>query len=210
MIAPPVAEWQKIGMTALPDNWLTRAGRSFVFFFSLVLLATSCSKSKQATSRKAEEPIRNIDACTLLTSEELQSAQGEALQQTVPSTPAAPAFTISQCYFNMPTNTNSVVITVAQRGSGAGAKDPREFFEETFHQAEGRGEKEAGERGEEKEKHNPPQKIDGLGDEAFWAASPVGGALYILKGNMYLRISTGGANQLERTKRLAEIALAKL
>jgi hypothetical protein len=60
----------------------------------------------------------------------------------------------------------------------------------------------------------PPQKISGVGDEAYWTASRVGGALYVLKGNTYLRISIGGssdqASQTKKSKTLAQKALARL
>ena len=41
-----------------------------------------------------------------------------------------------------------------------------------------KSEGEKGER-EEKEKSPPPQKIEGLGEEAFWVASHFGGMLYV-------------------------------
>lgn len=148
--------------------------------------------------------MRPIDACALFTAEELQATQGEILSQTTPTTPGVGDYLISQCYFALPTNTNSVVIAVTQRGSGPRAKEPREFWEQTFHAEEKEGEREEG------EEKRPPLKIEGVGEEAFWVGSAVGGALYVLKGDLYLRISTGGKEQIERTKKLAQIALAKL
>ncbi len=155
--------------------------------------------------QRQPQPIREIDACSLLTSGEIESVQGEPLQNTIPSKPATTAMTVSQCYFTLPTNTNSIVITLTQRGTGADAQDPHAMWERMF---EGEGQR--GNEREEGEKRTPPTKLDGLGDEAFWVANAVGGALYVFKGDMYLRISTGGKDQLERTKRLAQIALAKL
>jgi hypothetical protein len=53
-----------------------------------------------------------------------------------------------------------------------------------------------------------------VGDEAFWSASSVGGALYVLKGDRYLRISVGGAGnaetKLKKSKTLALNALRRL
>ena len=57
-------------------------------------------------------------------------------------------------------------------------------------------------------------KIDGLGDEAFWTGTRVGGALYVLKGNCYIRISVGGAGspeqKIEKSKTLAADVLKRL
>ena len=159
-----------------------------------------------------------IDACALLTSKEIEAVQGEVLKETKLSGQATGGFLMSQCFFTMPTFTNSVSLLVAQRGEGSDAKDPKEFFRERFN------EKRAGEserererdkkKGEEEEEGTPPQKISGIGDEAYWTGSRVGGALYVLKGNSYVRISIGGpaeqAAKIRKTKALAAKVLARL
>jgi hypothetical protein len=164
-------------------------------------------------------PVKpKIDACALLTSKEIEAVQGEALKETKLSGQSTGGFSMSQCFFTLPTFTNSVSLLVAQKGEGSGATDPREFFRERFH------EKRAGERererdkkkgGEEEEEEGiPPQKVSGIGDEAYWTGSRVGGALYVLKGNSYVRISIGGpADQvakIKKTKALAAKAIARL
>lgn len=67
--------------------------------------------------------------------------------------------------------------------------------------------------GEEEMKH-PPERIDGLGDSAYWMNNPVGGVLYVLKGDRFVRISIGGpdkqAVKLEKSKALAAVALKRL
>ena len=69
-------------------------------------------------------------------------------------------------------------------------------------------------RGEEE--HAPPKKISGVGDEAFWFGSRVGGALYVLKGekDLFIRISVGGADneetKINKSKALAQKALKRL
>lgn len=69
-------------------------------------------------------------------------------------------------------------------------------------------------REEEEEEAAPPQKIAGVGDEAFWTGSRVGGALYVLKGSTYLRVSVGGAgdqqSKINKSKALARLALKRL
>ena len=170
-----------------------------------------------------------IDACALLTSPEIKSVQGEPLKETKASGSAEKGFLVSQCFFTLPTFNNSISLVVTQRGEGAGGRDPKEFWEATFEKSEGEGEKERDkksakerekekERGkgreEEEEEAAPAQKITGVGDEAFWTGSRVGGALYVLKGSTYLRISVGGAgdqqSKINKSKALARLALKRL
>ncbi|HVS20694.1 MAG TPA: hypothetical protein VHD88_02535 [Pyrinomonadaceae bacterium] len=59
-----------------------------------------------------------------------------------------------------------------------------------------------------------PEKVSGLGDDAYWLASPVGGALYVLKKNTFFRISVGGAgdakSKLSKSKTLARKVLGRI
>jgi hypothetical protein len=160
-----------------------------------------------------------VDACALLTSKEIEAVQGEALKETKLSGQSTGGFSMSQCFFTLPTFTNSVSLLVAQKGEGSAAKDPREFFRERFHETRA-GEKERERErdkkkgGEEEEEGAPPQKVSGIGDEAFWTGSRVGGAMYVLKGNSYVRISIGGpadqATKIRKTKALAAKAIGRL
>jgi hypothetical protein len=148
-------------------------------------------------------------ACGLLTKEDTQAVQGEPFKSTKASAGMGPGLKISQCYFELPTPVNSVVLTVTQKGEGAEGRDPRESWREIFYSERPR-EKEKEKEGEEK----GPLKVDALGDEAFWTGSRVGGALYVLKGNCYIRISVGGAGtqeqKMEKSKTLAEAVLKRL
>jgi len=157
-----------------------------------------------------------VDACALLTSKEIEGVQGEALKETKLSGQATGGFLMSQCFFTLPTFTNSVSLLVAQKGEGSNAKDPKEFFRERFDEkrageSESEGDKK---QGEAEEEGTPPQKVSGIGDEAYWTGSRVGGALYVLKGNAYVRISVGGpaeqAAKIKKTKALAAKVLARL
>jgi hypothetical protein len=157
-----------------------------------------------------------IDACTLLTSDDIKAVQGEALKTTKPSQQAGHEFVIDICYYELPTPSNSVSLSLAQPNPDK--KDSvREFWENTFGDSEhGRKEKEReGEGGiEEAEEGAPPRKIAGLGQEAFWFSSPIGGVLYVLKSDHYIRISVGGKGtseaKLNKSKALAKKALARL
>jgi hypothetical protein len=173
---------------------------------------------KQTAASDSTEAKPETDACALLTSDDIKSIQGEAVKETKLSGRSAGGFSVSQCFFTLPTFTNSVSLAVTQRGEGAGARDPREFWKDKFHGEEelekGRngGESPGGE--EEEEKSAPPQKIAGIGDEAFWMGSRVVGALYVLKGHSYVRVSIGGSgdqqSKIQRSKALAQKVIKRL
>ena len=187
------------------------------------------------TPRAAAAPVQSkIDACTLLTADDLKGVQGEAYKDAKRSDRLDGDFIVAQCYFAMPTMANSVVLNVTTPKDEPGARTPKAFWERTFGGDEekdraGKGERdrekekqkdkaksqpaERGEEGEEKEAA-PPERVKGLGDEAFWVASPVGGAIYVLKNDLFFRISVGGAGdqktKLNKSKLLAEKVLKKL
>jgi hypothetical protein len=133
---------------------------------------------------------------------------GEPVKETKPTVKAERGMGISQCYFVLPTAANSMVLTVIQKGSGSNPRDPSGLWKEAFHREPGE------EKKEEKEEKAKPQKIDGLGDEAFWTGNAIGGALYVLKANTYIRVSVGGrgdqAAKTQKCKALAEKVLTHL
>lgn len=218
-----------------------------VFLLSCILAMAGCSKSSEPTANapnagttstspalpgsspsvqpgavvspaEAVAVKPKIDACALLNSDEVQAVQGEAIKETKLSGQATGGFSISQCFYTLQTFTNSISLTVAHRGDGAGAHNPTDFWRETFHESE-HEEKEKGGKGgkklsEEEEEGAPPERVRGVGDEAYWTGSRIGGALYVLKGNSYLRISIGGAadqaTKKNRSKTLAQKAVARL
>jgi hypothetical protein len=188
-----------------------RICRRFTILVSLLgLAAASCSKPKPVnSSQSSPTPPVSVadaagDACTLLTKEEIQAVQGEPFKDTKPSQKIAAGLTIAQCYFELPTPVNSIVLTIMRKAEGG--RNPAESWKEIFH----REKPQKKEEGEEKE----PLKVEGVGDEAFWTGTRVGGALYVLKGNCYIRISVGGAGdqaqKMEKSKALAESALKRL
>jgi hypothetical protein len=53
--------------------------------------------------------------------------------------------------------------------------------------------------------------VKGVGDEAFWSGTRVAGALYVLRGNTFIRVSVGGiADERERIDKSRQIAIAAL
>lgn len=161
-----------------------------------------------APAETAAKP--KIDACALLTNKEIEAVQGEAIKETKLSGQSTGGFSVSQCFFTLPTFNNSVSLLVAQKGEGGDARNPRDFWRDTFHETKAKENKER----EEKEESTPPKKMPGIGDEAFWLGTRVGGSLYVLKGNAYVRVSIGGpadqAIKMAKSKNLAQKALARL
>jgi hypothetical protein len=170
-----------------------------------------------------------VDACALLTSKEIQLIQSETLKETRASDRSEGGFAISQCLYSMPTATNSINLLVARRGDPPAARDPRGFWNETFHreelareQAEARDGSRAGDAGKNKMfgrdeaelRAGAPQRIAGLGDDAYWIGNRVGGALYALSGNTYVRISVDSPGDqsvnIRKCKALAQIILKRL
>jgi hypothetical protein len=171
----------------------------------------SPSSKQPATSAGAKtQPFAGLDSCKLLTKEEIQAVQGEPFVETKASGNSGAGLSISQCYFQLPQAVNSIVLTITKKGAGPDARDPEKNWEQIFHREE-KGE----ERREEREEgEHEPEKVEGIGDEAFWTGTRVGGALYVLKGNAYIRISVGGAgdqaDKIRKSKALAQKILGRL
>jgi len=192
--------------------------------FAAALALIACSKSKSpevAATPPPATPAQSVAslsppaapdefACGLLTKEEIQAVQGEPFKSTKASQGPGPGLKVSQCYFELATPVNSIVLTVTRKADGPGARDPHESWRELFHDERPREKEKEKEEGEEK----GPLKVEGIGDEAFWSGSRVGGALYVLKDNCYIRISVGGAGdqaqKLEKSKTLAAFVLKRL
>jgi len=167
-----------------------------------------------------------VDVCALLTSDDLKAVQGEALKEAQRSDRRDGDFIVAQCYYALPTTSNSVVLNVTTASEGQSAHSPKQFWEDTFGRDEAKGggsektleqakkDKPKAGGGEEEESAAPPAKVQGLGDEAFWIASRVGGALYVLKKDVFFRISVGGAGdektKLKKSKTLAQQALKRI
>lgn len=188
--------------------------------FCLMFAVVGCSKSESvqsptgpklaATPEAGKGATKLIDACSLLTSKEIEAIQGAALKDAKPSGNSQGGLTVSQCYFLLPSAADSIVLTVTQRANSSDARDPQQSWDEIFH-----GDKDKPGTGKEEEsKSSPKEKITGLGDEAFWAPQRFGGALYALKGNIYINITVGGpgdqATKIQKSKALAEIVLKHL
>jgi hypothetical protein len=165
-----------------------------------------------------------FDACALITKEEVQALQGSPITDVKSSASAEGEFRVSQCFYTSAEYSKSVSLAVTQSNPDRpGNRTPKDFWKETFGRFSGdesaseKEKKESTEPGREKgeeEKSIPPKKIDGLGDEAYWTGNRLGGALYVLKKNSFIRVAVGGPDSQEmmitKTKALAEKALSRL
>lgn len=190
--------------------------------------AVMTSPTETSSSSPATSTVKaRVDVCALLTSDDLKSVQGEAVKEAQRSDRRDGDFIVAQCYYALPTTSNSVVLNVTTANEGQGAGSPKKFWEDTFgrDEAKGGGREKERERekvkkdkpkagGEEEESDAAPEKINGLGDEAFWIASRVGGALYVLKKDVFFRLSVGGAGdekaKLKKSKTLAQQVLKRI
>lgn len=156
-------------------------------------------------------------ACDLLSAAEVQSVQGEPLKEAKLESATHDGLAVSQCYYALPTLAKSISLTLTTRGEGAAGRSPRESWRQTFHRRKDEAaEKKREAHGEEEENEAAPalKRLGGLGEEAYWEASPVGGSLYVLKGQRFIRISVGGpgdaAQKTSKSRTLARLALKRL
>ena len=208
--------------------------RNLVLVIAVLVVCGGCKKNQQQTNAPETPNPQSLsstsgnvvslptvgsaktDACSLLTSAEIEAVQQEPVKQTKLSGTTEGGFTVSQCFFTLTTFTNSISLQITQRGEGAHAREPREFWSATFHREEkSETEHEREKEGREEEEESAPAlKIQGVGDEAFWMGSRVGGALYVLRGNNYVRLSVGGAgdqeDKIKKSRILAERVIARL
>lgn len=159
------------------------------------------------------------DACAMLTSADIQKIQGDAVQETKPSTPPAGGLVMSQCLFRTANPSKSVSVAIALPGSTS----PRTFWHKQFPSAKSSSEDEVEkkratgskeDKKEEEEESSRPRTIQGIGEQAYWVGSPMTGALYVLKGDTFVRISVGGVREesarIEKSVALARLALKRL
>lgn len=156
-------------------------------------------------------------ACKLLNSSDIQAVQGDSLKLAKATDRLSAGIQVSQCFFETIRFVNSVTLMLTSPAT-PGASTARNLWRREFESKEKEEDEEAkehsaSERDEEKENHQPPRRIDGVGDEAYWVGSAVGGALYVLQGQSFVRISVGGvrdeATRIARCKALAEDVLKR-
>jgi hypothetical protein len=174
----------------------------------------SAAQKSASNTTKQTKP----DACAVLTSADVQAVQGDAVQETKPSTQPAGGLLMSQCLFRTASPSKSVSVAIAS----AGSVSPRAFWQKQFHSAKSESEEREKEKPaakgkparQEEDESTQPRTIKGVGEQAYWVGSPMVGALYVLTGNTFLRISVGGireeAARIEKSVALARLALKRM
>ena len=192
--------------------------RYFPFAISLLLVLSGCQKSKTSSVTRSGP----IAACDLITNDEVQAIQGSPVKDVKPSEGSDGSFRIAQCFYTTEIFNRSVSLAVTESNpASATARNPKDFWKDTFGryagqvaEQEGDEEKKRTLRDDDDERGRPPKKIEGVGDDAFWTANRVGGALYVLKNNVFIRISIGGPEsedaKIEKTKAMAAKAISRL
>jgi len=204
-----------------------------LFFLAVGLRAGQAAAPDRAAGNSLQKSPRatggggsatKIDVCALLTSAEIKAVQGEPIKEKTPSEQHGGSFLMSQCFFRTATFAKSVSLALATPDpSKPPTLTPREYWRKQFHPPEQeKGEEEKPAAGTAPKKAEPereresrkPLVIDGLGEEAYWVGNSISGALYVLKGNSFLRISVGGVREesarMEKSKALAHAALKRL
>jgi hypothetical protein len=162
------------------------------------------------------------DACIMLTSAEVEAVQGEPVNETRPSFKPSGGMLISECLFHTATSAKSVSVTLATPSSGKpSALTPRKFWQKQFHapDIEENKMRAAGKRAQKlepegEEETRKPRRIEGLGEDAYWVGTAIAGALYVLQGDNFVRISVGGVQEesvrIEKSKVLARAVVKRL
>jgi len=177
---------------------------------SLGLISSGCTKRRDATITR--------DACSLVSKEEVALVQQASVTEAKSSERSDGTFRISQCLYTAAEFSKSVNLALIQADPNEPSKrTPRNFWQEKFgayEQSENERDEKAEAESVEEEKGPPPEKITGLGDEAFWVSNRFGGILYILKGDAFISIGVGGTDdeetKLNKSKALAQKALQRL
>jgi len=200
-----------------------------LFFFSVlcgcnkpaVVAAPGASATPSVAATTVSPSAPAYNACALITNAEVEAVQGTPITEAKNSERVTGTIRISQCFYTAPEFSKSISLAITQTDPLSGAqKSARSNWMETFGRfSNSEQEMEVEKKTEQKpdkeeEKEVPPRKIEGLGDDAYWTSNRVGGALYVLKNDAFLRISIGGADtdegRLAKCKALAEKALPRL
>ena len=182
------------------------------------------SQGKSPPTHQESGPAK-FDACGLIKKEEIEAVQGSPITETKSSGRSNAGLHTAQCFYLAAEFSKSVSFSVTRRDPDSpNIRRIKDVWKETFsryqtQEKEEEGDKEKKEslrqqQGERGEEQAPLKKIDGIGDEAYWSAARVVGALYVLKNDAFIRISVGGNDdaetKLNKSKTLAEKALGRL
>jgi hypothetical protein len=182
-----------------------------------VLLATAMAASSKHITAPA------VRACNVISPGQIQRIMGELPKSAKPSEHTIGELIFTQCFYTLPTFTNSVSLAITMPSAADVHHDAaRHLWNKWFHRDDPAFEKDDGNKdakaggskgAEEEEETAKAEPVAGIGDEGFWVRSFVAN-LYIRKGNEFVRISIGGKDspeaRLVKAKELAKDALRRL
>jgi len=143
---------------------------------------------------------QTVDACTLLASADIQAVLGEPVKERKPGTETAGKLLTSHCFFGT-SSAKSVSLTLTSTNAASrSGLTPREYWHRQFHPAD-----------HDEDHDGRARPIPGVGVEAYWTGNRFAGALYVLRGDAFLRISVGGIrDEQTRIANSKTLALAVL
>src|SRR5207253_9170705 len=138
------------------------------------------------------------DACSLVSKEEVASVQEAPVNETKSSEHSDGVLRVSQCFYTAAEFSKSVILALVQPDSKQRSeRSPKDFWREKFGPYNGH-QKERDEKPEtksaEKQQGPAPKKIDGLGADAYWVSSRLGGVLHVLIGGAFFPFGIGGSD----------------
>jgi hypothetical protein len=194
--------------------------RIFVSFFIIALAA--CEKSSptqrpggltpapgstpQFASAKREWGPAHFDVCGLIRKEEVEAIVQSPIEETKAVGGADGSLLISQCFYLSGPAHLAVSLSVTRADPKPSPNERiKKYWSEMF------SAEERAENSEPEEKNrSAPTKVEGLGEEAYWA----GAALSVLKNDSLIRIGIGGGGdeetRLGKAKAIAAKVLARL
>ena len=182
------------------DRCVMKWPESILLVWILISVSSSAVGGVRPDHNSQKRIGRDLNVCGLLTSSNIQAAQGEQLKDTKATVQPSGRTVLLQCLFRTTTESKSISLAVSVPSQDSPINSARELWRQQFHHAEHAHEGEP-----ESEK---ARRIAGVGNEAFWITSPVTGALYVLCGQTFFRISVGGVRQ-EGERLLKSRALAE-
>jgi hypothetical protein len=215
------------------NEYCLMSKQSLVYLVCIVVSLSACKKTEKVppapkdqaqTTQNQSESASEFDACALITNQEVEAIEGSPVKDVKNSGRSDAGLRSTQCFYTTAEFSRSVSLAVTQPDpKAAPRRNIKEFWEQTFGKNDaGKKETEADkekreslrERRGEEERAVPPRKIEGVGEEAFWSPTRVGGALYVLKKDAFVRVSVGGPDpeekKIEKCKALAQKALDRL
>jgi len=183
----------------------------------LFLFQAGAQRSGKTSQADRTQP-GETQVCKLLSSAEIKTVQGEQAEEAKASLRHYASLLVSECLFRTSTPNRSVSVQLFVRDPQASSSlTPREYWQKQFGPVEsGKKAREvpASKSQETEEKESESRPIAGVGEQAWWTGNPVAGALYVLQGDRFLRISVGGVREektrIERSKALALAVLKRL